>query len=183
MTATTTRPSYVGKLVILERIDPSKDHPDHYNGQYLIYADTSNYLYGVSLDGPYGGLSVFGASGHGRPHCFPLLGGGAYRVAAVEDPQPWMLTALDRVEEDIRQVRAGKASAQWAGSVYDVAAGRLPHLRQVLTDALASAQAVPQEDEPADWAPADDDGCCESTEPQIIRVTVPRGAQLLVSYE
>ncbi|MFE5037119.1 hypothetical protein [Streptomyces sp. NPDC056683] len=175
-------PTYTGKLILVERINPTKEHSAADDGQYLVYAETGSQVFAHRLSGGYniGGLSVYGLGGGYRGDGIPLAGEAAYRVVAVDDPEQWMLDALDHVDEQIRKVRAGEVAAQWVGHVYDYAEQRSHLLRQVITKALAEREEP--DDEPADSAPADDVVCESVDGPPTITVTVPRGHRLVVSY-
>ncbi|MFG3287219.1 hypothetical protein ACGF3G_00145 [Streptomyces sp. NPDC048179] len=175
---------YTGRLVLIERINPTKEHDASGDGQYLVYAETGSQLFAHRMSGGYnsGGLSVYGLGGGFRGDGVPLAGEAAYRVVSVDDPEEWMLDALDHVDEQIRKVRAGEVERQWVGHVYDYAEQRSRLFRQLLTKRLAEVQAdaEPPEDD-ADGEAAD--VVCESVDgPPTITVTVPRGHRLVVSY-
>lgn len=121
---------YTGKIVIAERISPDKDHTNYYDGQYLITAATDHQLYGIKLDGAHGGLTVYGLYKGSQP--LPLTGITAYRISGTEEPRLWMLDALNRIEEEIRQVQAGEKEPHWALHIYTSAQSRLPVLRELI---------------------------------------------------
>lgn len=175
---------YTGKVVLVERADPGGECSD-YDGQYLVYDETSHQLFGQPLDGRNDGLTTYGLGGGWRPHNLPLVGKGAFRVVAVDDVEPWMLEAIDRVEEEIRQVRSGTRKASWIPGVYDKAEGACARLRKVVTAALAdrAAAAGPAVDQTDGFELVADDPDREGAEPPTIRITVPRGTRLVVTYD
>lgn len=167
---------YTGKVVIAERANPTKEQSSYYDGQYLIYAETDSQLYGHRIDGSHGGFSVYGLGGSTGPTSLPLAGEAAYRIAAVDNVEPWMLDALDRADETIRAVQAGEQKAGWVMHVYEAAQGQSEALRRLISKALAS------DDADANATALD---MCEASGFQsqpTVQITVPYGVHVNVSH-
>lgn len=175
--------THVGKVVIAERIAPTKEYGSYNDGRYLIHTETENALYGVPLAG-YGG--VYGLGGYPGDTSLPLTGDGAYRVAAVEEPEQWLLDTLDDVDEDIRAVVAGEKNGQWIISVYHKAQQVSRVLRKVLTEALAYPEPTDMEDHSyvgtQDWMGGQYVCSLKAPELPTIEISVPKGTRVLVSY-
>lgn len=173
----TTTNRYTGKVVTAERINPDKENSGYYDGQYLITHETATKLYGVRVDGTNGGLTVYGLGGYsGVEGGLPLTGRGAYRIASVEEPRPWMLEALDRVDEEIDAVRKGTRKAHWVGNVYDNAFTKVRKVREVLEYALLAKINIAA----ADMDQGDQEGCDQTDGPErdlpVLDVHLPPGA-------
>lgn len=139
MAATTL---YTGKVVMAERIMPTDKHSASYDGQYLITHETDSTLYGLRLDGRYGGLGVYGLSGNGGASSLALVGEAAYRICAVEEPRPWMLDSLDIADAEIEAVTSGKKKPHWIMSVYEAAFANSRRVREALEKTLQTNAAA-----------------------------------------
>lgn len=168
---------YTGKIVLVERANPTKEHSGYYDGSYLIWAETEHQLFGHKLESK--GISVYALGASGSEGRLPLAGAAAFRIIAVDEPGEWVLEALDRVEAEIKAVHEGKLKARWADHVYAAAEAAIPNLRKAL-------------------APAQQDGHCDSIgvavacpydgsgpldlEPPTVTVIVPVGVDVHVSH-
>ncbi|WP_030237860.1 hypothetical protein [Streptomyces sp. NRRL S-350] len=182
--------TYTGKVVLVERVNPSETHSSYNDGQYLIYAETGSQLFGHRMDGSYGGLGVYALSGRSGTSGIPLAGEAAYRVVAVDNAEQWMLDALDSADEEIRAVRAGERKADWIGGVYESAENRSRQLRKTLEKALAEPEPEPgesagYEDEPLAMEEHTSTALFFASVPlpPTVRITVPAGVQVLVTTE
>jgi len=125
-----TKPPYLGRIVYVERAEPSQENTTYYDGSYLIYQETSAELSGLAVSK----ISVYDL-GSGGQH-LPLVGSRAYKVLAVDDAGEDILDAVDQAVTNAVDVLTGKVKGNWILSVYEQALSRAIRIRRIVRKQL-----------------------------------------------
>lgn len=114
---------YLGKVVFVERAQPTKDYSAYYDGEYIVVRQTPNNLYGV----PTGG-GMFGMFDNER--ALPLTGAQRYTVISADDAPE----TVRQIAEQARQFAAkvNEPNRQWQEHVYHRAAKTADTLEKLL---------------------------------------------------
>lgn len=75
---------YVGKVVLVERRNPTKDYSSYYDGEYLVLDETPNQLFVLPYAPAFSVYDLGGFSMNGGK--LPLHGTGAFDVIRVGEP-------------------------------------------------------------------------------------------------
>lgn len=133
---------YVGKLVLVERAEPSKEHSSHYDGEKLVLRATPNQLFTIPMDGYSAGITVYGLGGYSSGGQIPLKGAGRYNVISVDPIPNWVFKELDSVEKQCHDVIQGRQKAQWVESVYHQALNKIRQIRELTSSPELKPEAV-----------------------------------------
>jgi hypothetical protein len=99
--------NYVGHIVFVERANPNKNYGNYYNGEYIIFRQSPNNLYGYSTKNPR-------AHNAGDERILEITGEGAYTIIAAKRDDDF----VRRYAEDLLAFANSSDEKKWVDSVY-----------------------------------------------------------------